>query len=176
MLEVPSSYLIDEKKWNRKKAAIVTAILVFIVGLPSALSYGGSEFFTNISLPTIDGGQTSNGWFGIMDYYFGSLFIVIVALATSVYVGWILNIQVVKTEIDDGSTLFSKPIYGYGLKLFLMLFPKSLHRYGTILFSIGFIKPLFGNISFAMIWKFFIRYVCPIVIALVFLDMIGIFG
>lgn len=144
MLEVPASYLIDEKKWNRKKAAIVTAILVFIVGLPSALSYGGSEFFTNMSIPTIDGGHTSNGWFGIMDYYFGSLFIVVVALATSVYVGWIMNIQDVKTEIDDGSTLFSKPIM--------------------------------GNISFAVIWKFFIRYVCPIVIALVFLDMTGIFG
>lgn len=144
MLEVPASYLIDEKKWNRKKAAIVTAILVFIVGLPSALSYGGSEFFTNMSIPTIDGGHTSNGWFGIMDYYFGSLFIVIVALATSVYVGWVMKIADIKTEIDDGSTLFS--------------------------------KPLAGNISFATIWKFFIRYVCPVVIALVFLDMIGIFG
>ncbi len=144
MLEVPASYLIDEKKWNRKKAAIVTAILVFIVGLPSALSYGGSEFFTNMSIPRIDGGQTTNGWFGIMDYYFGSLFIVIVALATSFYVGWIMKIEDVKTEIDDGSALFS--------------------------------KPLAGNISIAMIWKFFIKYVCPVVIALVFLDMTGIFG
>lgn len=144
MLEVPASFLIDEKKWNRKKAAIVTAILVFIVGLPSALSYGGSEFFTNMSIPRIDGGYTSNGWFGIMDYYFGSLFIVIVALATSVYVGWVMKIEDIKTEIDDGSTLFS--------------------------------KPLVGNISIAIIWKFFIKFVCPVVIALVFLDMTGIFG
>jgi len=84
------------------------------------------------------------GWFGIMDYYFGSLFIVIVALATSFYVGWIMKIEDVKTEIDDGSALFS--------------------------------KPLAGNISIAIIWKFFIKYVCPVVIALVFLDMTGIFG
>jgi len=143
MLEVPASYLIDEKHWSRKKAAWTVAIITFIVGVPSALSYGGSELFTNMSLPTLDGGVTTNGWFGILDYYFGTVFIVVVALATAVYVGWIMKIVKVSDEIKTGSSIFSRRIAG---------------------------------IELATIWMFFIRYVCPIVIALVFINMTGLFG
>ena len=144
MLEVPASYFIDEKKWSRKKAAIFVSVLLLIMGIPSALSYGGSEFFTNLSIPQLDGGQTSDGWFGMLDYYFGTLFIVVVALFTSLYVGWGMKIDLVKDEIAHGSNIFT--------------------------------RRFLGNISFASIWVFFIRYVCPVVILLVFLDMIGLFG
>jgi len=143
MLEVPASYFIDEKHWSRKKAACVVAIITFIVGIPSALSYGGMDFFTNMSVPTLDGDVTSNGWFGILDYYFGTVFIVVVALATAIYVGWIMKIDRVVAEIKLGSEIFSKKIAG---------------------------------LEFSVLWSFFIKYVCPIVIALVFLNMIGVFG
>jgi NSS family neurotransmitter:Na+ symporter len=143
MLEVPASYFIDEKHWSRKKAAIVVAIITFIVGVPSALSYGGSDFFTNMSLPTLDGTRTGNGFFGILDYYFGTVFIVIVALATAVYVGWVMKLDRVVNEIKVGSEIFSKKIAG---------------------------------LEFSVLWSFFIKYICPIVIALVFLNMIGVFG
>jgi NSS family neurotransmitter:Na+ symporter len=144
MLEVPASYLIDEKKWNRKKAAIVVAIVLFIVGVPSSLSYGGSAFFTSMSMPTLDGGMTSDGWFGILDYYFGTIFITVVSLATSLYVGWGMDINKVSDEIGHGATIFTKPIV--------------------------------GSVTFKSIWIFFIRYICPVVILLVFMDMIGVFG
>jgi len=144
MLEVPASYFIDERKWSRKKSAIVVAVLLLLVGIPAALSYGGNEFFTQMSIPTLDGGMTSDGWFGILDYYFGTLFIVVVALITSLYVGWGMDTNLIKDEVGSGSTFFK--------------------------------KSLVGNISFATIWVFFIKYVCPIVILLVFLDMIGVFG
>jgi len=143
MLEVPASYFIDEKHWSRKKAAWVVAIITFIVGIPSALSYGGMDFFTNMSVPTLDGDVTSNGWFGILDYYFGTVFIVVVALATAIYVGWIMKIDRLVAEIKLGSEIFSKKIAG---------------------------------LEFSVVWSFFIKYVCPIVIALVFLNMIGVFG
>jgi len=107
MLEVPASWLIDEKKWSRKKAAWVVGILTFIVGVPSALSHGGSEFWTNISMPQF-GGAPLVGFFSIMDYYFGTLFIVVVALMTALYTGWIMNIQDLITEINSGSPIFQK--------------------------------------------------------------------
>jgi len=144
MLEVPASYFIDERKWSRKKAAWVVAIIVFIVGIPSALSFGGSEFFSTMSIPKIDGGMTGDGFFGIMDYYFGTLFIVVVALATALYVGWVMKIDRVVDEIKEGSNFFG--------------------------------KQLIGSISFSTMWVFFIKYVCPIVIGLVFLNMTGMFG
>ena len=144
MLEVPASYFIDEKKWSRKKAAWVVAILIFIIGIPSALSFGGSDFFSNMSIPKIAGGYTEDGWFGILDYYFGTLFIVVVALSTAVYVGWVMRIDKLVGEISLGSDFFRRTIV--------------------------------GNISIATIWSFFIRFVCPVMIGLVFLNMLGLFG
>ncbi|MDN3507259.1 MAG: sodium-dependent transporter [Simkaniaceae bacterium] len=39
-LEPAISYLIDEKKWKRKKAVIFVVVASFLVGVPSALSFG----------------------------------------------------------------------------------------------------------------------------------------
>jgi len=48
MLEVPVSYFVDGKRASRKKAAILVGIVAFAVGLPSALSFGGSDAFSKI--------------------------------------------------------------------------------------------------------------------------------
>jgi len=48
MLEVPVSYFVDGKRATRKKAAILVGIVAFAVGLPSALSFGGSDSFSTI--------------------------------------------------------------------------------------------------------------------------------
>ncbi|MFQ5584231.1 MAG: sodium-dependent transporter, partial [Calditrichia bacterium] len=50
LLEVPVAYLVDEKKANRKRIVWVVAGLTFIIGLPSALSQGTSDFFSNFGL------------------------------------------------------------------------------------------------------------------------------
>ncbi|UZR96429.1 sodium-dependent transporter [Chondrinema litorale] len=49
LLEVPVAYLIDEKKWSRIKAVSVMAILIFLIGLPSMLSYGAVDFLSNFT-------------------------------------------------------------------------------------------------------------------------------
>jgi NSS family neurotransmitter:Na+ symporter len=106
MLEVPASYFMDEKKWSRKKAAWFVGALVFIVGIPSALSNGGSEFFTNmtINLPWTD---PIAGFQGILDYFFGTFFIVVVALSTCVYVAWKMPIDTIVQELSNGSPSFN---------------------------------------------------------------------
>lgn len=138
MLEVPASYFIDEKKWSRKKTAWTLGILVFIVGVPSALSSGGAELFTDIHLRIF--GNSINGFMDILDYFFGTFFIVVVALVTCVYVAWKMPIENIVNELDKGS-------------------------------------PEFKAGSFASkTFVFFIRYVCPLVILAVLLNMMGVFG
>jgi neurotransmitter:Na+ symporter, NSS family len=110
MIEVPGSYLIDEKKWSRKKASWTIGILAFLVGIPSALSGGASDFFTNISLNFF--GTVKTGFLDIMDALFGSLFIVIVCLMTALYVGWVLKPKAVADEIGIGSSFFNKKLVG----------------------------------------------------------------
>lgn len=46
MLEVPVSYLVDRKLMTRKTASVVVALAATVVGIPSVLSQGSSEFFT----------------------------------------------------------------------------------------------------------------------------------
>lgn len=45
MLEVPVAYLIDDRKWNRKKATWTVGIAAMILSIPSALSSIEGNFF-----------------------------------------------------------------------------------------------------------------------------------
>lgn len=47
LLEVPVSYMVDEHKMKRKKAVWLMASLIFVIGIPSLLSNGASEFWSN---------------------------------------------------------------------------------------------------------------------------------
>jgi neurotransmitter:Na+ symporter, NSS family len=138
MLEVPSSYFIDEKKWSRKKTTWILGVLVFIIGVPSALSSGGMKFFTELHLDIF--GNSINGFMDILDYFFGTFFIVVVALVTCLYVAWKMPINNIVSELDQGSPEFKAG----------------------------------GFASNAYV--FFIRFVCPIVILAVLLNMMGVFG
>jgi NSS family neurotransmitter:Na+ symporter len=142
MIEVPASYLIDEKKWSRKKAAWTVGILAFLVGIPSALSGGASKLFTEMSIDIF--GSTKTGFLDIMDALWGGLFIVVVALMTCIYTGWVMDVKKMAAEIGIGAPVFEKKI-------------------------IGGLTPM-------KLWIFFIRYVCPLVILVVLLNMIGVFG
>jgi NSS family neurotransmitter:Na+ symporter len=46
LLEIPVTYLVDEKKWSRLRVVILSAALVFAISIPSMLSHGAVEFFT----------------------------------------------------------------------------------------------------------------------------------
>ncbi|MEE4246155.1 MAG: sodium-dependent transporter [Kangiellaceae bacterium] len=43
LLEVPTSYMVDEQKIERKKATWIVAIVIFLIGIPSLLSNGAVE-------------------------------------------------------------------------------------------------------------------------------------
>lgn len=141
MVEVAGSYLIDEKRWSRKKATWTVGILAFIVGIPSALSGGASKLLTSMSINFF--GQDKTSFLDIMDAIFGELLIVTVALVTSLYVGWSMDIKKISAEIGEGAPLF--------------------HR------------KFAGTITYASLWIFFIRFVCPLVITLVLLGTLGLF-
>lgn len=47
LLEVPVSYVVDEHHVPRKRAVWLTAILIFVIGIPSLLSNGASSILTN---------------------------------------------------------------------------------------------------------------------------------
>jgi NSS family neurotransmitter:Na+ symporter len=111
ILEVPASYFIDEKKWSRKKAAWLVGVLAFVVGVPSALSSIDGNFFNSMSIAWFNG-ATVTGFMDILDSIFGTLLIVVVAFMTSVYCGWVLDVDKLIENIGEGTPWFTKPIAG----------------------------------------------------------------
>jgi len=47
LLEIPTTFLVDEKKWPRKWIVWTGAIIIFIIGLPSMMSQGAVDGLTN---------------------------------------------------------------------------------------------------------------------------------
>lgn len=106
MIEVPGSWLIDEKKWSRKKAAWVVSIAAILVGIPSALSKGANEYLSTMSIQF--SGLTITSFMDIMDFIWGSFFIIIVSLFVCLYVGWVIKPAKIIEELTSGSPFFVK--------------------------------------------------------------------
>lgn len=113
MVEVVGAWLIDSKKWDRKKATWTVGIMAFIVGTPAALSNGSSEFLSNIQLF----GQT--GLLNIMDHVFGTVCMLIVVLVTCLYSGWVFQTDKIIDEINEGSPYFKSTALAGIWKLFV---------------------------------------------------------
>lgn len=142
IIEVPVSYLMDEKRLSRKRASWMVTIGIFLVGIPSALSSGGMAFFTDMQITLF--GNTLTGFLNIMDYIFGTFIIVLAALMVCLYTGWVYQSSRMVAELGQGCTWFTKPVL--------------------------------GEVSPAVVWLFFIRYICPSVIVVVLLEMVGLFN
>jgi NSS family neurotransmitter:Na+ symporter len=136
MLEVPVSYLIDEKKWKRKKATWTVGIAAMVFSVPSALSSIEGNFFADMKLNFL--GNELVGFFGIMDFTFGTFSGILICLLLALYTGWAQKISVFVEELTHGAPGF-----------------KGIYRVG---------------------WVLFIKWVCPIVISLILLDLVGVFG
>jgi len=76
MLEVPVAYLIDDRKWNRKKATWIVGIAAMIMSVPSALSSIEGNFFNTINFNFLS--NPIQGFFGAMDFIFGTFAVVII--------------------------------------------------------------------------------------------------
>lgn len=136
MLEVPVAYLIDDRKWGRARATWTVGIAAMVLSVPSALSQIPGTFFAGLHLNFF--GNELQGFFGIMDFVFGTFAVIVICLMLSLYTGWASKVSDFADELASGAPSFKGP------------------------FRSG--------------WIFFIKWVCPIVIVLLILNMIGLFG
>ncbi|MCI0707689.1 MAG: sodium-dependent transporter [Ignavibacteriae bacterium] len=93
LLEVPVAYMVDQKKWSRKKATVVVTAATFLIGLPSALSQGTVEWFSNL---TVFGQQ---GVLSIMSFVFSDLSLPIGGFFISLFVGWVWGVDKAYQEL-----------------------------------------------------------------------------
>lgn len=131
LLEVPVAFLVDEKKWTRKKSVWVITAITFVAGLPSALSQGTVDFFSSFHFL----GQTD--FLSLMNFLFSDMSLSIGGFFVCVFVGWAWGSKNAVEEISIGTNERT-------------------------------VKVLFG-------WEFLIKFVCPVIIFAVLLNVFRVF-
>lgn len=100
LLEVPVAFLIDEKKMRRKVATWLVGGITLIFGIPSALSFGASDLFSNLPF------WADRSFFGMMDYIFGSIALPLGGMLFSIFVAWRWGLIGANKEISLGNESF----------------------------------------------------------------------
>jgi NSS family neurotransmitter:Na+ symporter len=116
LLEVPTAYIVDEKRIPRRIAVWYVGIITFVVGLPSAMSQGMSEFWSEFGLlpASLAGGVD---YLTQMDFIFGNFSLAFGALMMSIFVGWIWRADNAVRELAQGAPGFLRYARLYTLVL-----------------------------------------------------------
>jgi NSS family neurotransmitter:Na+ symporter len=113
LLEVPVAYLIDEKKWNRKKAALAVGFVSFLFGIPSIFANKPGNFFNNIPFLKKD-------FLSIMDFMWGNISLLTGGFFIAIFVGYIWKYNNALKEINKSGKIFNfGKLWGFFLKFIL---------------------------------------------------------
>ncbi len=96
ILEVVVAYFVEDKEWDRKKATIIAAVAITVLGAFESLTNGTINF----TLPLLKAGTVT--WFGFFDWMIelSDLLLPIGGFFISIFVGWIMT----KNDVDDEIT------------------------------------------------------------------------
>ena len=89
MLEINVGNITNQKNTNRTKFSVIIGILTFIVGIPSALSYGSLS-------DTLIFGKTV---FDLKDFLVSNILMPLGCLALSIFTGYVLDKKVAKEQL-----------------------------------------------------------------------------
>lgn len=129
LLEVVTAYLVDEKGYDRKKTAIWAGVLIFLLGIPCALSFGVLSEYKIFG----------RNFFDTLDYFAANVLLPLGGLLVCVFVGWVWGARESFHEIAAGS--------------------EEVHVHER---------------RWLKYWKFSVRYLTPIAMAVVFIVSAGV--
>ncbi|MGI9014396.1 MAG: sodium-dependent transporter [Phycisphaerales bacterium] len=108
LLEVASTYFIDEKNWSRPVAALLIGGAITLIGIPSALSNSTDLFGAKVQnathgvLETF--GKEGMNWLDLLDYIASNWLLPIGALLVALFVSWRVGGAARERGIKEGST------------------------------------------------------------------------
>lgn len=102
LLEVTVSFCIDTLKWSRKKAVLLLGSLIFLLGIPSALSFGMLGDITILNYSVFD----------FICMITDNILLPLGGITMCYYVGWKWNPEILIDEIErDGSVFKLKKLW-----------------------------------------------------------------
>ncbi len=105
LLEVPVSYVVDEHKMNRTKAVWLTSLVIFIIGIPSLLSQGASNFFT--SFIWYGGADKAKDFLTLVEDIGINTFLPLGGLLTSIFTAYVWKTKNLSEEIAQGNSKYN---------------------------------------------------------------------
>ena len=92
ILEMLVSTLMDEFKMKRHNAVILLSLTIFILGIPSALSFGEFNYFRIFGLT----------WFDALDYLSANILLPLGGMLIAIFIGWYLSKKEIMGELFHG--------------------------------------------------------------------------
>lgn len=102
LLEVPVAYVTDEFKASRKKTVWIMALVIFLIGLPSMLSQGAVDFFTNF----VTYGGKSRDFMTVVIDIFSDVALPLGGFFISIFVAYKWKIARFSDELEHGHPNF----------------------------------------------------------------------
>ncbi len=130
ILEMLVSSLMDELKMKRHSAVILISFVIFILGIPSALSFGEWSGFTIFGLTV----------FGIMDYLSANILMPLGGMLVAVFVGWYMTRKEVMGELFHGIRDNKSNVRISNIWYFLVKFVAPILILFVFLSAIGVLK------------------------------------
>jgi NSS family neurotransmitter:Na+ symporter len=93
LLEVVVAYFVDEKGWNRKGAVFIFGGSIYLLGIPSALSFNVLSELTFF-------GKT---FFDVVDFLASNVLLPFGGLMIAIFAGWIWSRTEVMTAVKEGA-------------------------------------------------------------------------
>ncbi len=99
LMEVVSSYAIDELGWARRKATVVMGLAIFGFGCLSAVSLGANKALSNLN---VFGKESAVGLFSTLDFLSANWLLPVGGLLIALFTGWILPRRDTQDELEAG--------------------------------------------------------------------------
>ncbi|HOO71335.1 MAG TPA: sodium-dependent transporter [Spirochaetota bacterium] len=108
LLEVVVAYITDEKGWSRKKAVLIFGTVIFLLGVPSALSFNVMENITVF---------VGNNFFDFMDKLTSNFMLPIGGFFIAIALGWKYGLDKTMHELDPDTRIISlKELWAFTIK------------------------------------------------------------
>jgi NSS family neurotransmitter:Na+ symporter len=94
LLEVPVAWLASKDSWSRKKAAVVSGLVIWVIGFLCVLSLNKLSGFYPLGFVGVE-----RTFFDIFDYLTSNIMLPITGLLMAVFIGWVVPQAISREEL-----------------------------------------------------------------------------
>lgn len=129
LMEVSIAFVMENFNLKRKGATVGVTIGLFLLAIPSVLSFGSWEHIQ----------VAGKGFFDLFDFIASNIFLPVGGILLCIYAGWVLGMNNIKDEVTNGGLISFK---GEKFYTFIIKYIAPIIIFIILLFSTGVLSKL----------------------------------